>query len=187
MGNYPSHEIQRHREHRLSRHSRLPSNRTGAFVFGLYRKLGMRQRHTMHTSLQPTTNMRFLVLWCAISVVASLVASPTPWLALVAGCVQGIFAGFLQLYALRETPALFLKTRRLMDVTDALNSSRYGRFYYYVFYSQVALQLILSLFPFRERALVTLSLLAGYSAFSFMRDLVSLRGTFELQRLSKAP
>ena len=136
----------------------------------------------MHTTLHPRTNMRLLVIWAVVAVVVAFVASPTPWLLLGAGVALGVAAGIIQLRALRESSISLLTTQTMMDVRRVLNSSRAGRLYTYAFWISQALLAFLALYFLQRRAFV--GFLAGYSAFALMRESLTLRGTFELERLS---
>jgi uncharacterized membrane protein len=136
----------------------------------------------MHTSLQPKTNMKLLVVWGVFAVVVAFVASPTPWFFLGVGVALGFCAGIIQLRALRESSASLLTTQTAMEVRRALSSSRSGRLYLYAFWGSMAVLSVLAFYLLRGRAFV--GLLAGYSAFAFTRELLALRGTFELHRLS---
>lgn len=136
----------------------------------------------MHTTLQPKTNMRLLAIWGVVAVVVAFIASPIPWLFLGVGLALGVCAGIIQLRALRESSASLLTTQTAMDVRRVLSSSRSGRLYLYAFWFSMAVLFVLAFYLLRGRGFV--GLLAGYSAFAFMRELLTLRGTFELRRLS---
>ncbi len=136
----------------------------------------------MHTSLQPKTNAKLLAIWGVVAVAVAVVASPTPWPFLGSGLVLGACAGIIQLRALRESAAALVATQTAMEVRRVLSSSRSGRLYLYVFWFSVVALFALAFYFLRGRAFV--GLLAGYSAFAFMRELLTLRGTFELHRLS---
>jgi uncharacterized membrane protein len=136
----------------------------------------------MHLSLQPKTNARLLILWGLVAVVVALAVSPTPWLFLGVGGGLGLCAGIIQLRALRESSASLLAAQTAMDVRRALSSSRSGRRYLYAFWGSMAVLVVLAFCCLRGRAGV--GLLAGYPAFACAREFLTLRGTFELRRLS---
>ena len=135
----------------------------------------------MHITLQPKTNVRLLIIWSAVAVVVALIASPVPWLFGGVGIALGLCAGIIQLGALRESSASLLATQTAMDVRRVLSSSRCGRLYLYVFWFSMFVLFVLAFYLLRGRAVI--GLLAGYSAFAFTRELLTLRGTFELCRL----
>jgi hypothetical protein len=137
----------------------------------------------MHTTLQPKTNMRLLAVWGVVAVVVAFVAAPTPWLLLGVGLALGVCAGIIQLRAIRESSASLLTTQTAMEVRRVLSSSRSGRLYLYAFWFSMVVLFALAFCFLRGGAFV--GLLAGYAAFAFMRELLTLRGTFELRRLSQ--
>jgi len=136
----------------------------------------------MHASLQPKTNIHFLVSWTVVAVVVAVVGSPTPWLLMGGGGVRGLCAGVMQLRSLRESSASFLAAQTVMDVRSVLTSSRAGRLYLHSFWGSMAVLFALTFVLHRGCAFV--GLLAGYSAFAFTREWVTLLGTFELHSLS---
>lgn len=137
----------------------------------------------MHTSLSPKTNIRLIILWAVVSVATFLFVSPTPWFFLALGGVLGAVAGFIQLRALREASAQLLQAVTMMDVRRVLRSSRWGRLYLWGFWLSMVLLFVLAFFLLHSRAII--GLIAGYTAFALIRELLNLRGTFELQHLSK--
>jgi len=136
----------------------------------------------MHPSLKPKTNIRLIVVWALIAVSVAVISSPIPWLFLGLGVVLGTCADFIQLLALCESSRSLLVSETAMDVRRALSSSRWGRRYLYTLWFCVVLLFLLAFYFLRSRAVV--GLFASYSAFAFMRELLTLRGTFELERLS---
>ena len=73
-----------------------------------------------------------------------------------------------------------------MDVRRALSASRWGRLYLWSFWVASIAFLGAAIYLLREQAL--LGFFGAYATFAFARELVTLRGTFELQRLQqKAP
>ena len=137
----------------------------------------------MHTSLQPKTNAKLLVIWGVVALIVAVVATPTPWLFIGGGLVLGAWAGIIQLRALRESAAALVATQTAMEVRRVLSSSRSGRLYLYAFWFSMVLLFALAFYFLRGRAVV--GLLAGYSAFAFMRELLTLRGTLALHRFSQ--
>lgn len=136
----------------------------------------------MHTSLQPMANMRLLALWGVLAFAVAFLTSPTPWLFLGVGVALGGCAGIIQLRVLRATSAALLAAQTAMDVRRAFSSTRCGRLYLYVFWFSMAVLTFLAISLLRDRAME--GIVAGYSAFAFTRELLTLRGTFELRQLS---
>jgi uncharacterized membrane protein (Fun14 family) len=129
------------------------------------------------------TNIRVIILWAVISVATFLFASPTPWFFFALGAVLGAVTGFIQLWAMRQASAQLMQAVTMMDVRRALRSSGWGTLYLWGFWLSMALLFVLAFFLLHSRAII--GLIAGYSAFALIRELLTLRGTFELQLLSK--
>ncbi len=136
----------------------------------------------MHSSLQPRTNIKLLVIWGVVAFVVAFLSSPTPWPFLGVGVALGGCAGVIQLRSLRESSASLLTAQTAMDVRRILSSSRTGRLYVYAFWGSMVVLCALAFYLLRGREFV--GLLVGYSAFAFTREVLTLRGTFELHRLS---
>jgi hypothetical protein len=136
----------------------------------------------MHATLKPATNIKLMVVWAVLAVLVTVIGSPTPWIFLLAGAVFGAVAGWMQLLAFREASGAMLAAQTAMEVRRALSSSRWGRRYLVTLWVGVLFLFVLAAYLLRGRAFI--GLLAGYSAFAFTRELLTLRGTFELKRLS---
>jgi len=136
----------------------------------------------MHATLTPKTNIKLIVLWAVIAVLVAIFGSPTPWLFLLLGIVLGAGAGFMQLLALRESSRPLKAAQTAMEVRRALSSSRWGKRYLFTLWFTMALLAALGVYFLRSRWFI--GQFAGYSAFAFVRELLTLRGTFELERLS---
>ena len=134
----------------------------------------------MHTSLQPKTNIMLLALWGAI-IIAVITLASAPWLFLGLGVLFGVCAGVVQSLAIRRASQIMLATNTMMEVRRALSSSGWGRFYLYLFWFSMVVISALTFSLLKERAIV--GLLAGYSAFAFIREMITLRSSFYLQKL----
>jgi len=78
----------------------------------------------------------------------------------------------MQLVALRESTPLFLQTETWGDVRKVLRASRRGRRYLWYFWIVQIVLFILAFALLRGQAFI--GLLAGYSVFSFARELITL-------------
>ena len=136
----------------------------------------------MHTSLRPRTNIWLLAVWGGVAAVVIAFASPVPWPFFAAGGITGVCLGVLQVKAFRASFQSFLASQTAMDVRRALGSSHWGRLYLWSFWAAGVALLGVAVYLLRERAFV--AFFGAYATFAFARELVTLRGTFELQRLS---
>ena len=138
----------------------------------------------MHASLKTKTNARLIVAWTLGLCVVIAVSTPVTWITLALGCVFGLVGGTLQLNAMRVSAVQLTSATTLLEVRRALSGSPFGRAYIWAFWlSQIAL-LLVSVSAYGSRAIV--AMIAGYLAFALSRELVSIRGTRQLERLDGA-
>ena len=137
----------------------------------------------MHRSLRPKTSMMLLAAWGAVCLIVAINPGGGDAMFFMVGAGLGLCGGIIQLAALRQASASLVKAQTMMDVRRALSSSRFGRLYLYMFWASMLLLIVL----LAVRSLlgqVLLNWLAGYASFCFVRELLTLRGAFELERLS---
>ena len=135
----------------------------------------------MHSSLKPKTNIVLLVVWAALAVVTGAALTPASMVILGVGAFLGCVAGLVQHRALKLAGPRLLKAKSLVEVRTALSFSLWGKSYLYLFWSSVAVLLVLGLWKFEKE--ITFVFLAGYSALAFMRELVTLPAVFSLRSL----
>jgi hypothetical protein len=135
----------------------------------------------VHASLKTKTNARLIVAW-ALGLCAVIAAStPVTWITVAFGGAFGLVGGTLQLNAMRVSAVQLTSATTLLEVRRGFSSSIFGRTYLWLFWvSQIAL-LVVSVWAYGSRAFV--AMIAGYLAFALSRELVSIRGTRQLERL----
>jgi hypothetical protein len=136
----------------------------------------------MHTSLRPRTNIWLLGIWGLLATAVTVFASPVPWLFLAAGGILGVCLGILQLRALRASSAALVATHTAMEVRRALSASKWGRLYLWSFWAAGIALLGGAIFLVPEQAFP--AFFGSYATLAFAREMLTLRGTLELQRLS---
>jgi hypothetical protein len=136
----------------------------------------------MHPTLTPKNNLRLLAVW-AVACVATAVffMRPMLWLFFIAGAALGGIAGFLQLRALRQSGPQLIVADSAMGVRRALQTTRWGKTYLAVFWLGNVAIVVLSVLVYREGMIG--GWIAGYCSFSLLRGIITLSGTYELQRL----
>jgi hypothetical protein len=133
----------------------------------------------MHASLTPKNNIRLIAIFAVI--LALLIAfGSVPLPLYVIGAVCGAAGGFLQFRAIRQSRAAFLDADGALAVRRALVSSAWGKIYLVLFWLSAALFVTVSIILLRER--FVFGWLAAYCCFIVVRDVITLRGTYELQR-----
>ncbi|QOV89918.1 hypothetical protein [Humisphaera borealis] len=124
------------------------------------------------------------IMVVAGAVVAIFFSRPLLWTAFVLGGLVGLVAGVCQLRAMRDAAGVLIAANDALAVRRALQESRWGRAYLAVFWIGGVAIIGLAIFLFGPD--LAPGLLAGYLAMAAVRDLVTLKGAFELARMEKA-
>ena len=139
-----------------------------------------------HTSLSPRTNILLIFVWAAVAAAFFFVIEPHAPITLgVIGGLVGAIGGIMQHLSLREASASFTTTSSLLEVRGALKATTWGRLYIRFLWSCKLLLLVLAFLFVREPLFAGLfGYLAAYFSLMFVREIVTLRDTFFLHRLS---
>jgi hypothetical protein len=139
-----------------------------------------------HTTLSPRTNLLFIAVWAIAVASAFVVIQPRlPFVLAMVGGLCGALAGIMQHLSIRHDPHGFLAASSLMGVRRALTNNAWGRSYIdWLYFSKFALVLISFLLIRRPLLQVLFGYLAAYFSLMFVRDIITLRDTFALYRLS---
>ncbi|MCX6013289.1 MAG: hypothetical protein NTV30_07765 [Chloroflexi bacterium] len=71
----------------------------------------------------------------------------------------------------------------MMNVRKALRLSFWGKLYFYTFWLSMIIIFVLAFYILQGRTFV--GMIAGYSSFAVMRDIITLYDIFKLERLSR--
>jgi hypothetical protein len=135
----------------------------------------------VHASLKTKTNARLLVAWFLALCAVVAASTPVTWITVALGSALGLVGGTLQLNAMRASGVQLASATTLLEVRRGFASSIFGKTYLWVFWvSQITL-MVVSVLNYRSRAIV--AMIAGYLAFALFRELVSIQGTRQLERL----
>lgn len=135
----------------------------------------------MHASLKTKTNARLMVAWTLGLCVVIAVSTPVTWITLALGCSFGLVGGVLQLNAMRVSAVQLTSATTLLEVRRDFSSSIFGRTYLWTFWASQITLLVVSVLAYGSRAFV--AIIAGYLAFALSRELVTIRGTRQLERM----
>jgi hypothetical protein len=137
----------------------------------------------MHSTLKPKNNLRLIVIWGVVGVFTAVFLShPMLWLFYVAGMLMGVIGGLVQLRALRQSTDLLIAANDMMSVRRALTASRSGRVYIAIFWLSNITIVVMAIVIMGSSMIG--GWLAGFCTFGFTRELITLRETYELTRLS---
>ena len=139
-----------------------------------------------HSSLSPTTNVLLIFAWAAVAAIFLFVVEPrSPVMLALVGAVLGAIGGVMQHLSFAQATKGFSAATSLLEVRSALKATtwgtRYIRFLYFSKFVLIALSFVLVRQPFLA---VIFGYLAGYFSLMFVREVVTLRDTFFLHRLS---
>jgi hypothetical protein len=95
---------------------------------------------------------------------------------------MGIVGGLMQIKGFNEARESFLNTSSMLEVRAAMKATKWGRRYIYFLWTGNIVLVILALSLTNNPAL---SVLVGYFSLMFAREIITLKSTFELYKLSK--
>jgi hypothetical protein len=139
-----------------------------------------------NASLSPTTNILLIIVWGLLAAYLVFVAEPhVPVIFALVGAALGASGGVMQHLSIKEASNGFTNASSLLDVRRAFKTTSWGRRYIWWLYLS---KLVLALLAFLAIRHPLLAIILGYGAgyFSLMlsREIVTLRDTFYLKRLS---
>jgi uncharacterized membrane protein len=134
----------------------------------------------MNNSLKPKTNIVFCLVWLSVVVASWLFVRPFETRLVLVLLGLGVLAGLMQAQALSEAKAMLKASETLMDVRRAMMRSSFGKASIWLLWSTGA---GLAIWNFHRSSVAgAISLLYGYAAFAFARELTALPAVFRLSR-----
>ena len=142
-----------------------------------------------HTSLSPRTNMLLICVWALVVVSGFVIVQPRlPFTVAIAGGLCGALAGAMQHLSIRQDPPGFVAASSLMGVRRALTSTVWGRRYIaWLYFSKVALILVAFVLLKSSLYRVLLGYLSAYCSLMLVREVVTLKDTFDVYALRNNP
>ncbi len=139
-----------------------------------------------HASLSPTTNILLAIVWGAVAFILLFVVEPhVPLNIGLFGALLGGAGGVMQHLSIAQATSGFSAASSLLDVRRALKSTSWGsRYISFLYFSKVALAVLAFLLIRRPFLSIVFAYLTEYMSFMFVRELITLRDTFHLQRIS---
>jgi hypothetical protein len=139
-----------------------------------------------HASLSVTTNLLLILVWAAAAALFLFVLEPHAPVALAAtGALLGTIGGIMQHLSFIQATQGFSSAASLMDVRRAFKVTRWGSRYIRFLHLSKLILIVLAFVLVRQPFFAILfGYLAGYFSLMFVREIVTLRDTFFLKRLS---
>lgn len=127
--------------------------------------------------------MLLVCIWAALTAFAFLVPSPhLPFGLGIVGGLLGAAAGIFQHLSIKQNPAGFLSASSLMEVRRGLTSNHWGRTYIACIYlSKVVLAVLAYALIRTPLYRVVLGYAVAYVSFMLVRDILTLKDTFDLR------
>jgi hypothetical protein len=132
----------------------------------------------MHATLRLLPNLGMMAAWLVVAIAAWIMSQPAPLVPVVLGAGFGVVIGFLQARSIRSSARAFQGAATAVDVRRALTSTAHGRRAIQVQWAGALLLLVAAVLIRNPLG----GFVAGYAAFMFARDLVSLNEVIALRR-----
>ena len=139
-----------------------------------------------HASLSPFANIVLTIVWGAVAGILFFAVEPHVPLAIaLVGAVLGAISGIMQHLSFKEATNGFTAASSFLDVRRVFKSTSWGnRYIWWLYLSKAVLAVLAFLLILHPLLSIILGYLAGYMSLMFVRELVTLRDTFFLQRLT---
>lgn len=132
----------------------------------------------MHSTLKIKTNIILTLLWLAITLILFILLKPYPYILLIFGSGFGFVCGVLQYLSFNEAKNKLKEANTLIEVRNALKSTRYGKISIYaLWFSNIMLVIITLLFSNNNPVI---GIIVGYFSLMLIREIITLKPTFEL-------
>ena len=137
----------------------------------------------LHSTLKPSTNIVMILLWGIFAVLTAVISRPYSYPAVFVGLVFGVFCGIMQSLAFSESKSDFLHASTMIDVRRKLKNTKWGKRYIPFLY--LGNIIIVAVVVTQRKGNLIFENMAGYFSLMFVRELITLKPTFELAELSK--
>lgn len=132
--------------------------------------------------LKPKTNI-ILIFTSSLAVFVAFYFSPTsPILLLVISSIFGLLAGIMQVLCLQTSQNTFGSASSMQEFARVLAANKWGRRYQQFYKISNLIFLVLSLYFFKA---FPFNFIVAYFSFALLRDIVTLKSIFDLQKISK--
>lgn len=133
-----------------------------------------------HSTLQPKTNIVLILAWAALAIFSSTRLNQFPVAFISACAVFGVLGGVMQVKSLNEGRENFLNAQSMLEVRAQLKKTKWGKRYLYFLWSVSIVILLCAIFTGNP----LWAWLSGYFTMMCVRDVVTLKSTFELAKFN---
>jgi hypothetical protein len=134
----------------------------------------------IQTALKPSTNITLIIFSGLIISVSLFNLSTIKLFCLLFGLVFGILGGIVQVLSFQESPTRFIMTGSMMEMRNVLVSTTWGQKYIRLYWIGNTVFVILQLYFGGN---LPINFLIMHFAFLFIREMITLKTTFSLQKI----
>src|SRR5262245_35924834 len=132
-----------------------------------------------HFTLERRFNVILIAVWGVAAVASLWIDCPRAFTPSAVGAAAGVLAGILQVRSVRSSPASFARAATVLEVRRAFVANGPGQAAIAMIYV-IGLGLLAVALSQDQYPLVVF--LAGFTSFTFTRDLVALRAIADIER-----
>ena len=133
------------------------------------------------TALKPSTNITLIIFSGLIISAILFNLSTIKFFFLLFGLLFGVLGGVIQVLSFQECPTRFIAAESMMEIRNVLVSTTWGQKYIRLYWLGNAVFAIFQLY-FRGNLLI--NFLTMHFAFLFIREIITLKTTFSLQKIA---
>ncbi len=137
----------------------------------------------IHTTLKPSTNIALIFIWGIFGGFFIYITVPLSFYIAGIGFCFGIVCGAMQYAAFIESKEKFLETETMLDVKRKLTQTKWGKRYIPVLWCSSFIIILSAFFIDRDNFLYEFA--AGYLSLMFIREIITLKSTYELEKMSE--
>lgn len=124
-----------------------------------------------------------ILLWGIFAGFAAVISQPYSYPVVFVGLVLGLFCGLMQSLAFAESKSDFLNASTMIDVRKKLRNTKWGK--RYIPFLWISNIIIIAVVVIHGKGNLIFEIMTGYFSLMFVRELITLKPTFELAELSK--
>jgi hypothetical protein len=136
----------------------------------------------IQTALKPSTNITLIIFSGLIIAVTFFNSSALQLFFVLFGLIFGIAAGIIQVLSYRESPSRFISAQSMVEIRNVLIATNWGQKYIRLYWIGNGIFVIVQFYCHGNWLI---NFLTMHFTFLFIRELITLRTTFDLQEMAK--
>jgi len=123
-----------------------------------------------------------ILLWGALAGFATFISAPHSFIVVIVGLIFGVLGGVMQWLAFAESKDKYLNASTMLEVRKELRETKWGK--RYIPFLWLGNLVLVAFVIFLGEGNLFILTMAGYFSLMFARELITLKPTFELAKLS---